>query len=148
MAILIHHVLVAMPPGGEQEARRFYGELLGFAEIAKPENLMKRGGAWFQTGNLQLHLGVDKNFVAAKKAHVAYQVDDLSALRESLVGASHAITEDEPLTGYNRIYVDDPFGNRLELLEPMLFSVSVCSAHGGVIFRLPFAMMVPQGGFV
>jgi catechol 2,3-dioxygenase-like lactoylglutathione lyase family enzyme len=115
----IHHILVAMPQGGEDEARRFYGELLGFPEIPKPENLLKRGGVWFLTGNLQLHLGVDRSFVPATKAHVAYQVDDLEALRGRLVAAGLGITDDEPLPGYDRCYVEDPFGNRIELVEPI-----------------------------
>ena len=119
MAPLIHHVMVAVPENGEDEARRFYGEMLGFVEVAKPENLLPRGGVWFQIGNLQLHLGVDKSFVAAKKAHVAYQVENLAVLHERLMRAGYAIAEDEPIIGYNRFYVDDPFGNRLELLEPI-----------------------------
>ena len=119
MPAQIHHILVAMPQGREDDARRFYGELLGFPEIPKPENLLKRGGVWFQTGNLQLHLGVDKSFVPATKAHVAYQVEDLEILRERLVAAGIGITDDEPLPGYDRCYVDDPFGNRIELLEPI-----------------------------
>ena len=106
-----------MPGGKEDEARRFYGDLLGFQELAKPENLRKRGGVWFQTGNLQLHLGVDSNFVPATKAHVTYQVDDLDTLRARLVATGVRINEDEPLPGYSRFYIDDPFGNRVELLE-------------------------------
>jgi catechol 2,3-dioxygenase-like lactoylglutathione lyase family enzyme len=114
----IHHVLVAMPTGGEEPARRFYGDLLGFEEVPKPANLQRRGGVWFATGNLQLHLGVEAAFRPAEKAHVAYQVAGLAALRERLAAAGHTPLEDEPLAGYRRCYVSDPFGNRLELLEP------------------------------
>ena len=115
----IHHVQVAMPRDEEAAARAFYGDLLGFEEIAKPENLAKRGGAWFQTGNLQLHLGVDADFTPAKKAHVAYEVSDLAAVRERLISAGVAIVEDDELPGFERFYVADPFGNRVEILQPL-----------------------------
>ena len=114
----IHHVQVAIPAGGEDAARRFYGEILGLVEIEKPANLRKRGGVWFKTGSLELHLGVDAAFRPAKKAHVAFQVAGLAAIRERLTANGYATVEDEPLAGYNRFYVDDPFGNRTELLEP------------------------------
>lgn len=112
----IHHVQVAIPAGGEDPARAFYGRLLGFTEMDKPANLVARGGCWFETGNLQLHLGVDKDFRPATKAHVAYEVDDLAAMRSRLEEAGVVIVEDEPLPGYERFYVADPFGNRVELL--------------------------------
>jgi len=114
----IHHVQVAIPAGGEAAARRFYGDLLGFPELPKPEPLRRRGGVWFATGTLDLHLGVDPDFRPARKAHVAYRVDGLAALRDRLAAAGHPPLEDEPLPGYRRCYVDDPFGNRVELLEP------------------------------
>jgi catechol 2,3-dioxygenase-like lactoylglutathione lyase family enzyme len=115
----IHHVQVAMPAGGEERARRFFGGLLGLAELPKPANLRGRGGVWFATGNLELHLGVDADFRPARKAHVALQVADLAGLRERLGAAGHPTTEDEPLPDHDRCYVADPFGNRLELLEPV-----------------------------
>lgn len=114
----IHHVQVAVPRGGEAEARWFYGDLLGLPEIAKPENLAKRGGVWFQTGNLQLHLGIDSQFSPATKAHIAYEVDDLDAVRGRLEAAGMDIVDDEPLPGFDRFYVADPFGNRVEILKP------------------------------
>jgi catechol 2,3-dioxygenase-like lactoylglutathione lyase family enzyme len=114
----IHHVQIAMPAGGEPAARRFYGELLGLVEIEKPEHLRVRGGVWFDTGSIPLHIGVEAEFRPALKAHVAYQVRGLPALRERLAAAGLAIVEDEPLPGYDRCYVADPFGNRVELLEP------------------------------
>ena len=114
----IHHVQVAMPAGGEERARRFYGDVLGFAEVPKPENLRRRGGVWFATGSLQLHLGVDPAFRPARKAHVAFQVTGLPALRARFAAAGYATIDDEPLLGYRRFYSDDPFGNRIELLEP------------------------------
>jgi catechol 2,3-dioxygenase-like lactoylglutathione lyase family enzyme len=113
----IEHVQLAMPVGGEQLARRFYGELLGIPEVMKPPNLAKRGGCWFERGNLKLHLGVEADFRPARKAHVALLVEDLAALRRKLSAAGVAVKDDEPLQGYQRIYVHDPFGNRLELME-------------------------------
>ena len=113
----IHHVQVAIPAGGEEPGRRFYGEFLGLTEVDKPANLQKRGGVWFSTGNIQLHLGVDPAFRPAEKAHVAFQVAGLAELRRRLEAAGYATVDDEPLAGYRRFYVDDPFGNRMELLE-------------------------------
>jgi catechol 2,3-dioxygenase-like lactoylglutathione lyase family enzyme len=115
----IHHVQVAMPAGREHDARAFYSDLLGFREIPKPANLVQRGGCWFETGNLQLHLGVDKNFSPATKAHVAYQVTDIEKMRARFEAAGVTIVEDEPLPGYDRFYVADPFGNRVEILQPV-----------------------------
>jgi catechol 2,3-dioxygenase-like lactoylglutathione lyase family enzyme len=114
----IHHVQTAIPKDGEEAARRFYGDLLGLPEIDKPESLRGRGGVWYQTGTLQLHLGVDPAFVPATKAHVAFAVADLDAVRQRCVTAGHPVREDGDLPGYARIYVDDPFGNRVELLQP------------------------------
>jgi catechol 2,3-dioxygenase-like lactoylglutathione lyase family enzyme len=109
---------MAIPAGGEERARRFYGEVLGLAELPKPANLVRRGGVWFATGNLPLHLGVDPAFRPAEKAHVAFQVSGLVAVRQRLEAAGFPTVDDEPLAGYQRFYVSDPFGNRVELLEP------------------------------
>jgi catechol 2,3-dioxygenase-like lactoylglutathione lyase family enzyme len=114
---VIHHVQIAIPAGGEDTARRFYGEVLGFNEVEKPENLRARGGVWFETGNLQLHLGVDPAFTPATKAHVAFEVGEITTMRERCSVAGHPVREDEPLPGYDRFYVDDPFGNRIEILQ-------------------------------
>jgi catechol 2,3-dioxygenase-like lactoylglutathione lyase family enzyme len=115
----IDHVQLAMPAGGEDEARRFYGELLGLPEQPKPPHLAVRGGCWFGTGPLQLHLGVEPDFRPAKKAHPALLVRDLPALVDALRRAGVELVDDEPLEGYDRIYAYDPFGNRIELLEPV-----------------------------
>jgi catechol 2,3-dioxygenase-like lactoylglutathione lyase family enzyme len=112
----IDHVQVAIPAGGEEAARAFYGGLLGLREIGKPENLASRGGVWFATGSLPLHLGVDPDFRPATKAHVAFRVADLEAVRQALLAAGHHPYEDEPLPGFRRFYVRDPFGNRTEIL--------------------------------
>ena len=118
MAIVaIDHVQLAMPAGREAEARRFYGELLGIPERAKPPELAKRGGAWFESDAVKIHLGVDPDFRPAKKAHPALLVRGLRALVARLRAAGVKISED-PLDGFDRVYADDPFGNRLELMEP------------------------------
>jgi 5-(carboxyamino)imidazole ribonucleotide synthase len=114
----LDHVQLAMPPGREAEARAFYGGLLGMSEAAKPVNLAKRGGCWFRSGALAVHLGVEADFRPARKAHPAFLVRDLAALAEKLRKGGHRVREEEPLTGYARLYVDDPFGNRIELMQP------------------------------
>jgi len=122
MTILsIDHVQIAMPAGEEEKARAFYVELLGFTEIPKPPELAKRGGAWFQSGNVQLHLGVESNFRPARKAHPAFVVDDLDALTAKIQAAGYDTdTSQPPLDGYKRAHVFDPFGNRIELMEKSL----------------------------
>ena len=106
-----------MPRGKEAEARAFYGGLLGLPELKKPPNLEVRGGVWFALGTQQLHLGVEKEFRPAQKAHPAFLVSDLNGLRARLQQHGFAPYDDEPLEGYQRFYVADPFGNRLELME-------------------------------
>ena len=113
----LDHVQVAAPPGCEERARWFYGQVLGMAEIAKPESLRARGGVWFQCGQHQLHVGVDPGFTPATKAHPAIRVSGIQSLRERLARLHVSFTPDELLPGAKRIYVDDPFGNRLEFLE-------------------------------
>ncbi len=107
---------VAAPPGCEAAARRFYGELLGLAEVAKPAPLATRGGAWFAVGAQQLHVGVERDFAPARKAHPALRVDDLDALAARLADAGVPVAWDDDLPGVRRFYAEDPFGNRVELL--------------------------------
>jgi catechol 2,3-dioxygenase-like lactoylglutathione lyase family enzyme len=114
----VDHVQLAMPAGREAEARAFYAGLLGIPEQAKPAALAARGGAWFESGPLKLHLGVDPDFRPARKAHPGLLVRGLEALIGELERAGYRVATDAPLEGYLRIYVDDPFGNRLELMEP------------------------------
>ena len=114
----VDHVQLAMPPGEEGRARAFYEGILGISEQPKPPNLASRGGAWFERGALKVHLGVEKEFRAATKAHVGFQVEDLPALIERCRAAGFKVIDDEPLEGFSRVYVYDPFGNRLEFLEP------------------------------
>lgn len=114
----VDHVQLAMPAGGEPDARAFYGGLLGLPEMPKPPALAARGGCWFGwPGGLQLHLGVDPEFRPARKAHVGLLVRDLAGLAARLEAAGHPTTADAPLAGYQRLFASDPFGNRLELLE-------------------------------
>lgn len=112
----IDHVQLAMPAGGENAAREFYARLLGIPEVPKPPALAKRGGAWFESGNLKVHLGVDPDFRPARKAHPGLLVRDLTALVRQLRSAGYDV-EEARVDDRPRAYVDDPFGNRLELVE-------------------------------
>lgn len=114
----LDHVQLAMPAGREAAARAFYEGILGIPEMQKPPNLAKRGGCWFERGSLKVHLGVEAEFRPARKAHPAFLVDDLAGLSAALTKAGYPLRSDEPLEGYARLFVDDPFGNRIELLQP------------------------------
>jgi GNAT superfamily N-acetyltransferase len=116
MITAVDHVQVAAPPGSEDAARAFYGELLGLAELEKPAALRARGGAWFAVGDQQLHVGIEDPFAPARKAHPALRLPRAGALRAlaaRLDAAGHTVAWDGP-----RCYVADPFGNRLELIAP------------------------------
>lgn len=126
----LDHVQVAMPAGGEERARAFYGGLLGLREVAKPANLAPRGGVWFAVGARQLHLGVEADFRPARKAHPALRVRGLAELTGRCRAAGVAVAVDEPLPGFDRVYVSDPFGNRLELLEPARSDRSAAAGGG------------------
>lgn len=115
----IHHVQVAAPPGCEEAARAFYGGILGMEEVPKPPGLSALGGVWFRVGSLELHVGVEQDFRPARKAHVALLVSDLTAWCRRLRAAGAEVAEGAALPGYRRLYTADPFGNRLELLEPL-----------------------------
>ena len=115
----IDHVQLAMPAGREDEARAFYTGLLGITEQPKPPHLAARGGCWFEDGPVKIHLGVEADFRAARKAHPALIVSGLRDLVGRLEAAGAVMRDDEPLEGYDRVYVDDPFGNRIELMEPL-----------------------------
>ena len=112
-----HHVQLAMPPGREAEAVRFYGEVLGFDQVPKPPNIAARGGCWFRSGRVELHLGVEEPFTPARKAHPALLLEDLGVVERRLAAAGVEPVLDEQLEGHRRFYVSDPFGNRLELVE-------------------------------
>lgn len=114
----LDHVQVAAPAGGEAAARRFYGEALGLAEIAKPPALAGRGGVWFAVGAQQLHVGVEEDFTPARKAHPALRVpaEELDALARRIEADGGAVQWDHALPGVRRFFAHDPWGNRLELL--------------------------------
>ena len=143
----LHHVQLAIPKGGEPDARAFFGEILGLVEIDKPPALAARGGCWFRSpaagpndgargtatrargmatdtrgaaaGGLELHLGVEEPFRPARKAHPGILVEDLDDLVRRLTEAGYQAEPDELFPGYRRVYSFDPFGNRLEFLEPI-----------------------------
>lgn len=115
----LDHVQVAAPPGCEAAARHYYGDLLGLVEVEKPEPLRARGGAWFQLGDQQLHVGVAEDFEPALKAHPAIRIADrpsLDALAERLSAAGFPVIWDEAFADAHRFYSEDPWGNRIELL--------------------------------
>jgi len=113
----LHHMQLAMPKGEEDAARTFFGDVLGMTEVEKPPVLAARGGAWFRAGEVELHLGVDEEFVADRKAHPGILVDDLDTLVDSLRAAGQDVSWDGDFPGYRRLYAHDPFGNRLEFLQ-------------------------------
>ncbi len=113
----IDHVQLAMPAGRESEAEAFYCDVLGLEVRPKPPVLAARGGRWFARGAVQVHLGVEEDFRAARKAHPALRVAGFDELLRVLDARGLAWAADEDLPGVRRIYVDDPFGNRLELIE-------------------------------
>ncbi|MGH8874203.1 MAG: VOC family protein [Acidimicrobiia bacterium] len=112
-----HHVQLAIPPEGEGRARRFWVDLLRFEEIPKPEPLGARGGLWARSGDAEVHLGVEEPFTPARKAHPAFLVDGLDGFLERLEATGHPVVPDDLLPGHRRIYLDDPFGNRIELIQ-------------------------------
>jgi hypothetical protein len=113
----IDHVQVAAPPGAEDAARLFYGSLLGLEELPKPPVLAARGGVWFACGAQQLHVGIEADFTPARKAHPALVVHGLDELEVTLRNAGFETRRGEDLRGIRRIFVSDPFGNRVELIE-------------------------------
>ena len=113
----IDHVQLAAPKGSEDRARHFFGDILGLKEIEKPEILKKRGAVWFLIGNQQLHIGIEEPFSPAKKAHPAFEIEQIEALKRHLTNNKIDYQVDHLLPGANRIFLHDPFGNRIELLE-------------------------------
>ena len=110
------HVQLAMPPGREEDARAFYVGVCGMTELPKPAELAKRGGAWFASGALQLHLGVEPDFRPSAKAHPALRCGDLDGLVARLRAAGYDVRDDDDVPGTRRAFVNDPFGNRIELI--------------------------------
>ncbi|WP_246186889.1 GNAT family N-acetyltransferase [Microlunatus speluncae] len=115
---MLHHVLLASPPGSEAASRAYFGDLLGLTEIPKPPALAARGGCWFRGAGYELHLGIEEDFRPARKAHPAIRVGDLDAVAARLHEAGHPVRIDDELPGFQRFYADDPHGNRLEFVQP------------------------------
>jgi catechol 2,3-dioxygenase-like lactoylglutathione lyase family enzyme len=113
----IDHVQIAIPVGGEEAAQPFYRDLLGLTQIPKPPAMAARGGAWYRAGHIQVHLGVEADFRANDKAHVAFQVDDVAALATRAQAMGFKMKHDDALKGFTRAFLYDPFGNRIEILR-------------------------------
>jgi len=113
----IDHVQVAAPAGCEDDARAFYGGLLGLEELPKPAALAARGGCWFRAGGQELHVGVEEPFAPARKAHPGLVADDLDRLAEQLRDAGRDVAFDDGIPGAKRFHVSDPFGNRIEIRQ-------------------------------
>lgn len=113
----LDHILLAMPEGGEEEARRYYGGLLGLTEVKKPDTMADREGCWFEGPGTVIHLGVDPQFVPAVKAHPAFRVLALEVLHRTLDTAGFLVQIDTNLPEVRRFFAADPFGNRLEFIQ-------------------------------
>ncbi|MDV7767342.1 VOC family protein [Peribacillus sp. CSMR9] len=113
----IDHIQLAAPKDSEDTARKFFKNILGFEEVEKPEELKKRGGVWFEFGNYQIHIGIEEPFYPAKKAHPAFEIENIEELRKHLITNGIDVMDDDKLPGAKRFYISDPFGNRMELLE-------------------------------
>lgn len=116
---MIHHVLLACPPGSEAASREFYAGILGLAEIEKPPALAQKGGCWFRGHGVELHLGVETDFRPARKAHPGLLVSGIDEWAARLTAAGYPVRFDAEFPGMKRFYSDDPHGNRLEFLEPL-----------------------------
>jgi len=114
----LHHMQLAMPRAEEQAARDFFVNVLGMVEVDKPPVLVARGGAWFRAGGVELHLGVEDNFRPARKGHPGIVVTDLDDVVHRLIEAGQDVNWDADFPGFRRVYAHDPFGNRLEFLQP------------------------------
>ena len=113
----LHHIQIAMPDGQENIARDFYCGVLRFTEVPKPNALQGRGGIWLEAGQLRLHLGVEDPFTPARKAHPGFQVASLETVVGKLQAHGVPVSPGDDLPDFKRVYVSDPFGNRIELLE-------------------------------
>jgi catechol 2,3-dioxygenase-like lactoylglutathione lyase family enzyme len=124
----IDHVQIAAPPGREAQAREFYGGLLGMEELPKPEPIRARGGCWFSAGAQELHVGIEEPFAPARKAHPGLVVSELAEIRRRFGAAGVDYEDDTKIEGIDRLFVDDPFGNRLELREASSVGASAPSS--------------------
>ncbi|MFJ6833264.1 VOC family protein [Streptomyces sp. NPDC091209] len=120
MLAALDHVQLAAPPGSEDRLRAYYVGALGMTEIPKPPVLAARGGCWFRAGTVHLHLGIEDSFRPAKKAHPGLRVTGIEACAARIAAAGAPVTWDEELPGHRRFFSEDPVGNRLEFLEPLV----------------------------
>lgn len=127
----LHHVQLALPPGGEDDCRRFYVDVLGMVEVEKPPALAARGGLWLRGGALELHLGVEQDFRPQRKAHPGILVRDLDRLASRLAGAGVPVQWDDDFPGMRRFYAADNNGNRLEFLTPLQRDDAVADPDDG-----------------
>ena len=116
-SLIIDHVLLAMPPGKETEARAFFVGILGMVEEEKPTRLQSRGGCWFRWGSCKVHVGGDEDFQPQRKAHPAFVVDEIDVLSDRLTQSGHDVVWDNAIPGSRRFFTADPFGNRIEFLQ-------------------------------
>ncbi|MBB1256377.1 glyoxalase [Streptomyces sp. OF3] len=114
----LHHVQLSVPTGSEDRCRAYWSGVLGLSEIEKPPVLAARGGCWFRGDGIEVHLGAEADFVPARRAHPGVLVTSLDALADRLLAHGLPVTWDDNLPGYRRFHSADPFGNRLEFLEP------------------------------
>ena len=118
LILRVHHAQITIPKSAENQARKFYCEVLGLKQVPKPESLQNRGGFWLEIGGFQVHVGTEDDFDRTKtKAHLAYKVENLEMWRGKLEASEIKIIEGIPIPGYNRFEFRDPFGNRVEFLE-------------------------------
>ncbi|MFD5378818.1 VOC family protein [Streptomyces griseoincarnatus] len=118
MLTAVDHVQLAAPPGSEERLRVFCTGVLGMTEAPKPPALAARGGCWFEAADVRLHLGIERDFRPARKAHPGLRVTGIDALAARLTAHGAPVAWDDTLPGHRRFYSEDPVGNRLEFLEP------------------------------
>ena len=116
----LHHVQITIPPGAEKDARAFYCDVLALPEVRKPDSLAVRGGFWLQAGDRAVHVGVEEGVDRSRtKAHIAYAVSNLAYWRKRLQAHDIEILESVPIPGHARFEFRDPFGNRVEMIQPL-----------------------------
>ena len=111
----IDHVQIAAPKALESECLKFYRVVLALPEIEKPDELRARGGAWFQVGPLQMHVGIDPDASPSSKRHICFLVRDISAAKAAIQSHGGTIDSEGVAEGLKRFFIRDPAGNRIEI---------------------------------